>query len=82
MGARHRSTRSESRYRILDSEIRHHQLRRAVDLPVTALTAAGSIAGPVAAVASSTRVAAGDRLAGQMGSAALLRWGFAVAAAS
>lgn len=79
MGARHRSTRSESRYRILDSEI-----RRAVDLPVTALTAAGSIAGLVAAVAvaSSTRVAAGDRLAGQMGSAALLRWGFAVAAAS
>lgn len=78
MGARHRSTRSESRYRILDSEI-----RRAVDLPVTALTAAGSIAGPAAVVvASSTRVAAGDRLAGQMGSAALLRWGFAVAAAS
>lgn len=78
MGARHRSTRSESRYRILDSEI-----RRAVDLPVTALTAAGSIAGPAAVVvASSTRVAAGDRLAGQMGSAGLLRWGFAVAAAS
>ena len=52
---------------------------------MTALTAAaaGSIAGPVAvAVASSTRVAAGDRLAGQMGSAALLRWRFVVAAAS
>lgn len=50
---------------------------------MTALTAAaaGSIAGPVA-VASSTRVAAGDRLAGQMESAALLRWRFVVAAAS
>lgn len=47
---------------------------------MTALTA-GSIAGPVA-VASSTRVSAGDRLAGQKGSAALLRRRFVVAAAS
>lgn len=76
MAVSHRSTRSESRYRILDSEI---HLRTAV----TALTA-GSIADPVVVVvvvASSTRVAAGDRLAGQKGSA-LLRLRFAVAAAS